>query len=461
VRPVIESIHKIKEDLMDVPYEQSSIELKCSTPKSNILSEIGSFSESKQAKESTFLHGITIPKPILVKETSYEVIFNVSNLCSLQGKLYCMEYEVMVESSVRIDPKVIHIKNRNGERQYPLQYYYAELDYEVNFIGNIYYPILLNSFDFPSIKLFCKSKADQLNWQRGINMASSKIALEDKYIVGNLIGSGSFGSVYIGTSKETNETVAIKIIKRKKCLAFSSQLKKETDILKLCKHPNIVRFIDVLEYPHYIALVMEFLSGGNLKVCMQTKLSLPRIKAIMDGVSSALYYLKTIGIVHRDIKLDNILFQNSYTDGEVKIVDFGLLSICEPQSMVSGFVGTPEYLCPEVILKRNYDCKADVWSLGVVFYMLLCGDAPFKGNSQEELYNSILKEEPDYDFIDNNRGQQSLSLLTKMLKKDPEERISIKEVRMDLFFGNKKAPTDKLLKFKVFSSSMRKIRKMT
>jgi tRNA A-37 threonylcarbamoyl transferase component Bud32 len=444
------AIAKIKEDCSDVPNECINVSIKSNSYKQNTLSEISSF----PILPPKLIFTCISEAPKLDKKSSYVNIFY-----SILPSFYCGDlfieqgYKNIVKVIATLDSRMLMINYKKDTRKYPLEYYYAQLDANPRIINKEhYYPLVLTSIQLESVYLYASSKSEQSKWFTLINKATSRIILEHKYLLGDIIGSGSYGIVHLAKNKFTDQNVAIKII-RKKDIKHEAQLKKEIDILKICKHPNIVKLIEVIESSHSIALVMEYLSGGSLESCGSTFFDTARVRDIMDSLTSALFYLKELGIIHRDIKRDNIIFvSNHLSTSDIKIVDFGLTSICYPEAKLKGSVGTASYISPEQILSEKYNFKTDIWSLGVVFYFLLCGRLPFIG---VDILSVILNKEPKYESILSVRGQAALDLVAKMLNKEPSERISIEKVRMHPFFQRRNTQRkDSLLIFKMFSSSM-------
>lgn len=162
----------------------------------------------------------------------------------------------------------------------------------------------------------------------------------------------------------------------------------EIETLKLCQHPNIMRLFDIFENTDYIYLVTEYLSGGNLYDYLKEKdfsISEKTACKLIYSISHALNYLHTFGIVHRDIKPENIVLAAPDDGSDVKIVDFGLARIFTPGELADDSVGTLCYAAPEILLGNKYDKMVDIWSLGVLAYLLLAGELPFflKDNDKE------------------------------------------------------------------------------
>lgn len=164
--------------------------------------------------------------------------------------------------------------------------------------------------------------------------------------------------------------------------------KREIEILKCCQHPNIIRLYDVFENYNYIYIVMELLQGGDMYSYLEKRdfhLSEARACSIMHSLATALYYLHSYGIVHRDLKLDNIMMVDETEESNVKIVDFGLSKIVGPNEMCKDRFGTLGYVAPEVIQGKTYDKSVDIFSLGVIAYIMLSGSSPFEDETDEKI----------------------------------------------------------------------------
>ncbi len=183
--------------------------------------------------------------------------------------------------------------------------------------------------------------------------------------------------------------MAIKILNKSKLSAEELMLaKREIEILKLCQHPNIIRLLDVFENPDHLYIVLELLHGGDLYEYLNKRhfnILEHRARNIVHALATALYYIHSYGIVHRDIKLDNVLMVDESDDSEVKLVDFGLSKIIGPGEYCHDPFGTYGYAAPEVLEQKPYDSAVDIWSLGVVLYALLAGATPFDDVSEDRV----------------------------------------------------------------------------
>lgn len=269
----------------------------------------------------------------------------------------------------------------------------------------------------------------------GTGACESDAAIEEafraKYELGAEIGRGGFSVVHEGTEREgARRKVAIKVIEKAK--QTEEQLKilhREIDIMRRLKHPNIVGLYDVYETKTTISLVLEYVAGGELYEQIVEKGSFTEddAAAVLYQVLSATAYLHENGIAHRDLKPENILLS---TQGKntVKIADFGLSKDFVGDSVMSTCCGSPSYVAPEILEQGEYSNACDIWSIGVILYVLLSGYLPFYGNTQEELFDKILTA----SFSFNNKcwndiSDQAKDLVSKMLTLAPEDRPPAEE----------------------------------
>ncbi len=186
-------------------------------------------------------------------------------------------------------------------------------------------------------------------------------------------------------------------------------VKREIDVLKLCQHPNIIRLLDIFENQDYLYIIMEHLNV-DMFVYMEKrgfKVTERRACTLVHSLATALFYLHIYGIVHRDLKLDNIMTVDETEDCEVKLVDFGLSKIVGPNETCEEPYGTLGYAAPEVLKRVPYGKAVDIWGLGIIAYILLTGTSPFEDDSDTEVLKyrakdevwcrKTLSEEPDFD----------------------------------------------------------------
>jgi len=197
----------------------------------------------------------------------------------------------------------------------------------------------------------------------------------------HVLGSGSYAEVRKARVKKTNEEVAVKIIDKTNLSARELKgLSKEVTILRSLRHKNVVRFYDSYEEPDVLYVVMEYVSGGELfhKIVSDDKeFTEDDARKIIRTLAEALKHCKDRGVIHRDIKPQNLLLTREEEGGELKLADFNLSIQIDPEavnfSILQTMCGTPNYVAPEILSQKPYDYKCDIWSLGVICYLLLSG----------------------------------------------------------------------------------------
>ena len=273
------------------------------------------------------------------------------------------------------------------------------------------------------------------------------------YKFGRTIGQGSFGKVNIGLHILTGRVVAIKSFKKESNIEKNNKdniykIINEKNLMKDLDYKNVIKILDYFEDKNYIFIVMEYINGGNLYSLLKKrrKLQEKTAKLIFKQIILALKYIHSRNIVHRDIKLENILLD---LNNGIKICDFGIgKKINNSEQLLHGFSGTPLYMAPEIILSdKNKGYKGfpvDIWSSGILLYIMLSGALPFKGHKPDKnkekdnkgnksLENEIISKEPKkIKKISDNAH----NLLQHLLCKDPSQRITCDEILNHPWFNN-------------------------
>eukprot|EP00347_Sterkiella_histriomuscorum_P016684 403352253 len=253
------------------------------------------------------------------------------------------------------------------------------------------------------------------------------------YAFEKLIGGGHFGSVRLA-HRITDPQIkyAVKSILKENIKKDVKLLEEELAILAQVDHPNIIKFHETYIDYRYVHIVMELSEGGELfeKIVEMHKFNEKQAASLMRKILSAVKHLHEHGICHRDLKPENFLFSDKSEDPEIKLIDFGLskrfgnIQELDPSEKMHTIVGTPYYVAPEV-LRGNYDFACDIWSLGVILFILLCGYPPFEGDNNKEIFKNVLKQNLEFDPSDwSEISNEAKDLISKMLIKDPTQRIS-------------------------------------
>ena len=271
-------------------------------------------------------------------------------------------------------------------------------------------------------------------WFDKLNQAVQSKSLFDKYEAKQKIGKGKFGLVKAGINKETKKPVAIKIMAKKNMDKSDMELAKvEIDILKISQHPNIIKLYDVFENEHYIYIIMENCSGGDLLSYFEYhEYELPETKVceIIHKLSMAVYYLHSYGIVHRDLKPENILMTDLSASADIRLLDFGLSKIVGNDEKCTEPYGTLSFVAPEVLQGKPYDKSVDLWSIGIITFLLLCGYLPFDDkHSEREIARQTIQDPVPYESkIWSKLSPEAKTFVDGLLQKKPEKRYTIKEV---------------------------------
>lgn len=266
-------------------------------------------------------------------------------------------------------------------------------------------------------------------------MENKSSVLMHRYELGRLLGQGTFAKVYYARSITTNQGVAIKVIDKEKVLKVGliEQIKREISVMRLVRHPNITQLYQVMATKTKIYFVMEYAKGGELfnKVA-KGKLKEDVARKYFQQLINAVDFCHSRGVYHRDIKPENLLLDENE---DLKVSDFGLSALAESKhedGLLHTTCGTPAYVAPEVINRKGYDgAKADIWSCGVVLFVLLAGYLPFHDSNLMEMYRKIGKAEykcPSWFPPEVRR------LLSKMLDPNPNTRVSMAKIKESSWF---------------------------
>ncbi|KAJ6825778.1 uncharacterized protein M6B38_293940 [Iris pallida] len=256
-----------------------------------------------------------------------------------------------------------------------------------------------------------------------------------RYEVGRTLGEGSFAKVKFARNVETGENVAIKILDKDKILRHKmvGQIKREITTMKLIKHPNIIRMYEVMASKTKIYIVLEFVTGGELfDKITRGRLKEDEARKYFQQLINAVDYCHSRGVFHRDLKPENLLLDAS---GALKVSDFGLSALPQQvreDGLLHTSCGTPNYVAPEVINNKGYDgAKADLWSCGVILFVLMAGYLPFEDSNLMSLYKKIFKADFSCPPWFSSSAKK---LIKRILDPNPQTRITIAEVTQNEWF---------------------------
>eukprot|EP00123_Amoebidium_parasiticum_P003466 comp14772_c0_seq1/m.11192 comp14772_c0_seq1/g.11192 ORF comp14772_c0_seq1/g.11192 comp14772_c0_seq1/m.11192 type:complete len:642 (-) comp14772_c0_seq1:453-2378(-) len=288
--------------------------------------------------------------------------------------------------------------------------------------------------------------ADDLSkGKNGIDELITPGHIEDRFDIGQVIGQGAYSTVRVATEKGTNKKVAIKYIERRRAFG-DMNLDLECRLLRqLGRHPNINAFVGLYENKKCYMIVLEYMKGGELLDILikrveqgKTPYSEAQVAVIMRQVVSAVEQCHKNDIIHRDLKPENILVSDEGTLGAadslfgapLKVADFGLATVFKPGQKLRETCGTPNYMAPERLCRKPYDEKSDIWSVGVLMYILVAGTFPFYGETDEEIRLCACNpNEPEYGPEFKNVSRPCLELLRDhLLAKDPAKRPTASEL---------------------------------
>ncbi|CAI2350338.1 unnamed protein product [Caenorhabditis sp. 36 PRJEB53466] len=280
------------------------------------------------------------------------------------------------------------------------------------------------------------SSASKATWPE-----ANRAPCEDDFDTIRLVSNGAYGAVYLVRHRETRQRFALKKM-NKQTLMLRNQVDQvfaERDILTMADNPFVVSFYGSFETRQYLCMLMEYVEGGDCAALLKSAGTLPVELARLYVAETvlAIEYLHSYGIVHRDLKPDNLLITAM---GHIKLTDFGLSKIglmnrttlvaegyetvAETQQFQDKqLCGTPEYIAPEVILRRGYGKPVDWWALGIILYEFLVGIVPFFGESPEILFSKVISEEVEYPEEEEALPAEAEDLCRRLLEKNPAERL--------------------------------------
>ncbi|KAL8505196.1 hypothetical protein ACS0TY_016423 [Phlomoides rotata] len=257
--------------------------------------------------------------------------------------------------------------------------------------------------------------------------------IKDLYSLGRKLGQGQFGTTYLCIEKASNKSYACKTIAKRKLTTQEDveDVRREIQIMHhLAGHPNVISIVGAYEDAVAVHVVMDLCAGGELfdRIIQRghyTERKAAELARIIVGVVEACH---SLGVMHRDLKPENFLFMSEEEESTLKTIDFGLSMFFKPGETFTDVVGSPYYVAPEV-LKKHYGQECDVWSAGVIIYILLCGVPPFWDESEQGIFEQVLKGE--LDFVSEpwpSISESAKDLVRRMLLRDPKKRLTAHQV---------------------------------
>ena len=277
-----------------------------------------------------------------------------------------------------------------------------------------------------------KNNKKQVAITNDVIVSGNEVNPEKIYIKKKELGSGAFGEVWLVRHKDLDRDFAMKIIKKRKNKSNDERdILNEIEILKKLDHPKILKVVDFYSTLKKYYIITEYCPEGELfnEIIKVGKFDEGQAAFIINQILKAVLYCHKMNIIHRDIKPENIMITSREKNGclQVKLIDFGTAKIFEKGHQENKYVGSSYYMAPEII-KRKYDEKCDLWSIGVILYILLTGRPPFDGNDDEEILENVKKGVYDkWSYPFPLLSSQAKDLIVKLLQYDPKKRLSAEQ----------------------------------
>ena len=409
-------------------------------------------SKSKSKKKDLYLNKIEEEKPSLnfnddseesdndnrsESSSSEEEEEEDEEILKCEGTLYKLVDGKMRDLYFKLIHKDLYFYKNKGDTEHKgmhnLNGLFLQKEKSVEYEGATYYSF---SMVYPTKTriYYCKNEKEYNEWIEKLKIATGYTNLLEIYDVKNKLGSGKFGLVKLGIHKKTGQKVAIKIMKKSTMDSSDLELvRTEIEILKICQHPNIIRLYNVFENADYLYIIMEYCYGGDLFSYLENRhfrLSEKRASTIIHQMATAVYYMHSFGVVHRDLKPENVLMTSTDEDSDIRILDFGLSKILGPYEKCDEPYGTLTYCAPEIIIDEPYAKPVDLWSLGVMTYLMVSGKLPFNSEDENEIARQVVYDEPNYtrNPVWKTISPECLDFIKRLLDKDQNKRMTIKEV---------------------------------
>ena len=299
-------------------------------------------------------------------------------------------------------------------------------------INEVKYFSLVINYHKKEKNYYFDNKENRNIWLEKFREVIGQKNIENKYIISKkILGEGTFSSVMRGINIETNQNVAIKIINKKNMDNDELEsVMNELYIMKICKYPYIIKLYDIFESSKYIFMVMEYFESGSLLDYFNDNYKMKEdiVKGIVYKLLLIINFLHSLEIVHGNIKLANILFFDE-SKVNIRLTDFGLSKILEPNEKSTDFSGTLAFAAPELLEEQQYTKSVDFWSLGIVTFFLLCGYLPFDFENNEEVLRQIAEDSTH--FKESNCkyiSKEAKEFVKGLLQKNPEKRLNIEQI---------------------------------
>ncbi|KAJ9518557.1 hypothetical protein QJQ45_018540 [Haematococcus lacustris] len=289
------------------------------------------------------------------------------------------------------------------------------------------------------------------------------------YEPGAILGKGTFGTTYMATRKGSTEKYAVKVISKRKLGTPEEveDVKREVQIMHhLAGHRNVVNLKNVYEDKSNVCLVMEVCTGGELfdSIVKRGHYTERDAAALIRTIVGVVAHCHHMGVVHRDLKPENFLLSDKTSTAQLKATDFGLSSFFQEGQIFTDIVGSAYYVAPEV-LRRSYSKEADIWSCGVMLYILLCGYPPFHGDNEKKIFEAVVSKPVDFNSDPWPRiSEPAKDAVRRMLVRDPKRRATAQEILKHEWMRENGVASDQAIEVEVLSrikkfSGMNKLKK--
>ena len=340
--------------------------------------------------------------------------------------------------------KTINIKEEKNEKETNRKINKEEEEEKEKEKEELQNNIINNNTEKKSSKrLISAKRLDSVLLEKPIETTAGSLLQDIRkiYKFKEVLGGGHFGTVRVAYKRkeEPRRYYAIKSISKKNLSPSDLEdLIKEVDIISGLDHPVIIDFYETYQDEFFFHIVMELCKGKEVfqKIASEGKIEEKKVAIVINKVLNAIAYCHSRGITHRDIKPENILFETNEQNSEIKLIDFGLSRKYSVDQKMHTILGTPYYIAPEV-LKGNYDEKCDIWSIGALTYIMLSGEPPFKGKSNNEIFMKIIKDPIKFNpYKWNNLSENSKNFIKLCLNKDPNKRPNAVEALGHVWFNS-------------------------
>eukprot|EP00475_Leptophrys_vorax_P033277 TRINITY_DN5207_c0_g1_i1.p1 TRINITY_DN5207_c0_g1~~TRINITY_DN5207_c0_g1_i1.p1 ORF type:complete len:470 (+),score=133.24 TRINITY_DN5207_c0_g1_i1:1404-2813(+) len=290
--------------------------------------------------------------------------------------------------------------------------------------------IVFNEEKNKSKSFFAETAAERDVWLAKLKHSAQVYEFLDYYEMGPEVGTGKFSSVHECTHRATQKKYAVKVIDKSQLSDKDKEsLRTEIAIMQLVDHPNVIHLKNVFENRHHIYIVMGLVKGGDLfdRLTQRKRFDEHTARSIVEKLLKTVQYLHDYGIVHRDLKPENIMVVSPDKDDDVQIADFGLSKFAAPEEVMKLPCGTLAYVAPEVLQMQGYGKEVDLWSIGVILYVLLRGKLPFDGKKKSQIIAKTVSGKIPFegDAVWDKVSPEAKDLIKHLLQVDPNRRYTV------------------------------------